>query len=71
MKAYRLTCDFFCDNDSGDYVSYGIEIIESGRTVKYYKDLSLNKSDVEDLCEQLNRLQVKYDEEIIEDFLEK
>lgn len=71
---YRLIEETLFDIDIGNYITYGIELLdESGVVVNRISDIDTNRREVEELCERCNMLSLSpvHFRDVVDDFLVK
>ena len=71
MICYSIRQDMLEDENIGQYISFGIDILKDGKPIRVIKDVSPNKKRLCSLVNLLNKLQPSliHIDDIIEDFL--
>lgn len=71
MISYCVRRDLLNDEDIGQYISFGINIVKDSEPIRVIKDVSPNEKKLRELVSLLNRLQpdLIHIDDIIEDFI--
>lgn len=71
MILYKLRTDYIVSEHKYSYISYGIDVFDNINLIYSVSDISLSKSEIDDLIRLCNKLRLETIHllDVIEDFL--